>query len=69
MGCCSILVQWFSRRGWESSQNTVAVVQAGDDQLLDQEFHCILCEERPDRADIVEGKSIGLGHSSYVEGT
>ena len=35
---------------WKSSQEWVAVVQAGDDQRLDQELRCIIYEERPDRA-------------------
>ena len=30
----------------------------GDDQLFDQELRPILCEERPDPADVVEGKSV-----------
>ena len=38
----------------------------GDDQRLDQELGCILCEERLDPADVVEGKSAGSGHSSEV---
>ena len=56
---CSVLdiVQWFCHRSCESSQDQVAVVQAGDDQCLHQELPCILCEERPDPADVVEGKS------------
>ena len=58
----------FSRRGWEISQERVAVDQAGDDRHLDQELRCILCEERPDPADVVEGKSAGLGHSGDVGG-
>ena len=68
--CCSPLdtLQLFSHRGWEPSQEGVAVVQAGDDQRLDQELHCIFCEERPDPADAVEGKSAGSGHSSDVGG-
>ena len=27
---------------------------------------CVLCEERPDPADVIEGKSAGSGHSSDV---
>ena len=54
--------------GWESSQDRVVLVQAGYDQRLDQELCCILCEERPDPADVVEGKSAGLGHSGDVGG-
>ena len=67
---CSFLdtLQWFSCRGWESSQEGVAVVQAEDDQCLDQELCCIFCEERPDPADVVDGKSAGSGHSSDVGG-
>ena len=40
--CFSVLdtLQQFSRRGRESSQKQVAVVQAGDDQGLDQELCC-----------------------------
>ena len=52
----------------ESSQEGVSVVQAENDQCLDQELHCILCEERPDPADVVEGKSAGSGQSSDVGG-
>ena len=65
---CSVLdtLQWFSRRGWESSQEGVAVDQAGDDQCLDKELRRVFCEERPDPADVVEGKSAGLCHSSDV---
>ena len=60
---CSILytLQWFSCRNWESSQDRGGVVQAGDDQLFDQELHCFLYEERPDPAVAVEGTSAGLG--------
>lgn len=67
---CSVLdtLQRFSCRGWESSQEGVAVVQAGDDQRLDQELRCVFCEERPDPADIVEGRPAGSGHSSDVGG-
>ena len=41
---CSVLdtLQWFSPRGWESSQEGVAVVQVGDDKGLDQELLCLL---------------------------
>ena len=37
---CSVLdtLQRFSHRRWVSSQEQVAVVQAGDDQHLDQEL-------------------------------
>ena len=69
--CCSILdtLQQFSCRGWESSQERVAVVNVADDERLAKEMHLIFCEERPDPVDIVEGKSAGLGHSSDVGGT
>ena len=65
---CSVLdtPQRFCRRCWESSQEGVAVVQAGDDQSLDQELCFIFCDERPEPVDVVEGKSAGLGHSSDV---
>ena len=68
--CCSILdaLQRFSHRVWESSQEGLAVVQAGDDQCLNQELRCVFCEERADPADVVEGKSALLGHSSDVGG-
>ena len=29
---------------------------------------CVLCEERPDPVDFVDGKSAGSGHSSDVRG-
>ena len=57
------MLQLLRCRGWESSQEGVAVVQVGDDQHLDQELHCVLCGERPGPADVVEGKSAGSGHS------
>ena len=43
--CCSVLdmLQRFRRRGWEFSQKRVAIVQAGDDQRLDQELRYYLC--------------------------
>ena len=68
--CCSVLdtLQLFSLRGWESSQEGVAVVQVGDDQCLDQELRCVFCKERPDHVDLVEGKSAGSGHSRDVGG-
>ena len=55
----SAAVFWIHCNGLvaESSQEGVSVVQAENDQCLDQELHCILCEERPDAADVVEGKS------------
>ena len=65
---CSLLdrLQQFSHRGWESSQEGVAVVQAGYYQCLDQELCCIHCEQRPDPADVVDGKSAGSGQSCDV---
>ena len=38
-------------------------------QYLDQKLCCILCEERLVPADVVEGKSAGLGHNHDVWGT
>ena len=61
--------QWFSRRGWESSQERVAVVQAGDGQHLDQELGNVFCEDQLDSADDVECEPAGLGHSSDAGGT
>ena len=52
----------------ERERERVAVVQTGDDQLLDQELHSVQCEESPDPADVVEGKSAGSSHSSDVGG-
>ena len=65
---CSVFdtLQRFSCRGWESSQEWVANVQVGDDQCLDQELRCVFCEERPDPANVVEGKSEVSGHGSDV---
>ena len=62
--CCSVLdtLLWFYHRGCESSQERVAVVQAGDDQHLDQELFW------PDPSDVVECKSAWSGHSSDVGG-
>ena len=42
------------------------MVQVGDDQCLDQELHCVFCQERLDPADVVDGKSARSGHSSDV---
>ena len=50
-------LQRFGCRGRESCQEGVAVVQAGDEQCLDEELCCIFCEKRPDPADVVEHKS------------
>ena len=61
---CSVL----DTIGWESSQEGVAVNQAGDDQCLDQDLSCVFCEERPDPADVLEGRFAGSGHSSDVGG-
>ena len=47
-------MQHFRCRGYKSSQEQVAVVQAGDDQHLDPELHPVPCEERQD-PDVVEG--------------
>ena len=48
--CCHVLdaLQMLDRGGRESSQEQVAVVEAGDDECLDQELR--------------ESKSAGLGH-------
>ena len=51
------MLQRFSCRGWETSQEGVAVVQAGNDQHWYQELCHGFCEERPDPADVVKGKS------------
>ena len=61
--CCRILdaLQRFDRGGRESSQERVAVVEAGDDKCLDQELCCFPCEEGLDPVD-VESKSAGSGH-------
>ena len=42
---CSVLdmLQQLSQRGWESSQEGVAVVQTGDDQSLGQNLRHIFC--------------------------
>ena len=42
-----------------SSQERVSVVQMGDDQHLDQGLRLVICEEKPDPADVIEGKSAG----------
>lgn len=44
------------------------MVKAGDEQRLDQEMSCVLFEERPDPAGVLEGKSAGSGHSSDAGG-
>ena len=61
---CSGCAAMVSQRGWESSHKQVVVVKVGDEQGL----RCILCEERPDPADVVEGKSAGLDNSSDIGG-
>ncbi|KAK0141269.1 hypothetical protein N1851_021711 [Merluccius polli] len=50
----------------ESSQERVAVVEAGDEDRLDQELCCFPREEGPDPADVVESKSAGWGHRGDV---
>ena len=52
------MLQRFSHRCWESSQEQVAVVQVEDDQFLDQELRFILCEERPKSADVVGCRTV-----------
>ncbi|KAK0154371.1 putative uncharacterized transposon-derived protein F52C9.6 [Merluccius polli] len=51
--CCHILdtLQRLDCRGRKSSQEHVAVVEAGDDERLDQELCCFPREEGPDPAD------------------
>ena len=44
----------------------VAVVEAVDDECLDQELCCFLREEGSDPADVVESKSAGSGHRGDV---
>ena len=63
-------LQWFSHRGWESNQEVVVAIHAGEDQHLDQELRCILCEERPAPIAVVEDKSAGSGQEelSFMEG-
>ena len=40
----------------------------GDDQSLDQELCYVFCEESLDPADVVDGRSAGLGNSCDVGG-
>lgn len=47
------MLQRFSCRSSESSQDWFAVVQVGDDQRSDQELRCVLCEEKLDPVDAV----------------
>ena len=35
---------------------------------MDKDLRCVFCEQRPDPADVVEGKFAGSGHSSDVGG-
>ena len=55
---CRVLdaLQRLDRGGRESSQERVAVVEAGDDKCLDQELCCFPCEEGSDSVDVVERK-------------
>ena len=66
--CCSVLeaLQRLDRRGRESSQERVAVVEEGDDECLDQELRCFPREEGSDLVDVVESKSAGSGHRGDV---
>ena len=48
------------------NRKPVEVIEEGDDQCLDQELHCVFCQERLDPADVVDGKSARSGHSSDV---
>ena len=54
-------LQRLDRGGRESSQERVAVVEAGDDECLDQELCCFPCEEGSDQADVVESKTCRIG--------
>ena len=40
----------------------------GNDQSLDQELCYVFCEESLDPADVVDGRSAGLGNSCDVGG-
>ena len=59
-------LQRLDRGGRQSSQERVAVVEAGDDECLDQELRCFPPEEGSDPADVVESKSAGSGHRCDV---
>ena len=37
-------------------------------EMTNDWMRCVVCEECPDPADVVEGKSAGLGHSGDVGG-
>ena len=65
---CRVLdaLQRLDRRGRESSQERVAVVEVGDDECLDQELCCFPREEGLNPADVVESKSAGSGHRGGV---
>ena len=52
--------------GRESSQERVAVVEASDDERLDQHLCCFTCEEGPDPVDVVESNSTRSGHRGDV---
>ena len=47
------MLQRYNCPGRESSQERDAVVEARDDERLDQELSCFPHEERPDPADVV----------------
>jgi len=49
----------------ECIQERVAV-ELGDDQCLDQDLCCFMCEEGVDPADVVESNSTRLGHRGDV---
>ena len=68
--CCSILdtLQRFDCGGRESSQERIAVVEAGDDERLDQGLSCFPREEGPDPADVVESEC-RIGRLGDVRGT
>jgi len=48
--------------GREFGQERVAVVEAGDDERLDQDLCCFTHDEGPDPAYVVESDSTRLGH-------
>ena len=58
------MLQRFDCGDRKSSQERVAVVEAGDDEHLDQELRCYPLEEGPDPADVVESESVGDGSES-----
>ena len=71
-----LLLWWCSRancaivkRGaLQCSGYAATVLSQRHDQRLEKELCRVLCEERPDPVDAVEGKSAGSGHSSDVWG-